>query len=347
MARIAILGAGMMGTAFAFPAADNGHEVRLVGTPLDGAIVERLLRDRVHPKLGVRVPDGVVPFPVSRLEEAARGADVVALGVSSAGIPWASAVLERVLEDGVPLAMITKGLRFEGGRFRCFPDVIADALPAPLRARTSPVGVAGPCIAGELARRVETSVVFAGRDRAALDQVAALFSGPYYHVHACMDVLGVEICAALKNALAMGIGFAAGLHERQGGAPGSVAMHNHESASFAEALREMAAVLAFAGCDPAHAMGLPGAGDLHVTCNGGRTGRFGKHLGTGVGLAKAIEAMEGATLECLEILAVLREAQPALREARCDLPMLEHLAEVALDGAPVAMPFARFFGRAP
>lgn len=345
MARIAILGAGMMGTAFAFPAADAGHEIRLVGTPLDGAIVESLERDGTHPKMGLRVPEGVRPYPVARLHEAVVDADVIALGVSSAGIPWACEVLARELAKGVPVIMITKGLVFEGGAFRCFPDVVREALPAAVRETTFPVAVGGPCIAGELGRRVETAVVFTGRDQATLDRLASLFRTPYYHVTTSTDVLGVEICAALKNAFAMGIGFAAGIHEARGGAHGSVAMHNYEAAAFAEAIREMAEILRFAGCDPLHAMGLPGAGDLNVTCNGGRTGRFGKHLGTGIGLAAAVDKMDGATLECLEILAVMRSAEGALRAASCDVPMLEHLAEVALDGAAVAMPFPRFFGR--
>jgi glycerol-3-phosphate dehydrogenase (NAD(P)+) len=209
-----------------------------------------------------------------------------------------------------------------------------------------PVGVAGPCIAGELLLGVPTSVVFTGRSLAACEAWALLARGPNYFVHTEPDVVGAETCAALKNAFAMGVGFGAGLHEARGGASGSIAYHNYESGVFAQAILEMQRVLELVGGDPQTAVGLPGSGDLMVTCNGGRTGRFGKWLGTGLSLAEAIAKMEGATLECLE---VLRELDSALlrfdelgKTQPSELPLLRHLTDVALRGTPVAMPFTRF-----
>jgi glycerol-3-phosphate dehydrogenase (NAD(P)+) len=209
--------------------------------------------------------------------------------------------------------------------------------------------VAGPCIAGELLQRVPTSVVFTGRSLPDCETWSGWARGPFYFVHVEPDVVGAETCAALKNAFAMGVGFGAGVHEAQGGAAGSVAHHNYESAVFAQAILEMQRMLALVGGDPQTAVGLPGTGDLTVTCNGGRTGRFGKWLGLGLSLPEAIAKMEGATLECLE---VLRELDAALgrfddlgRTQPSELPLLRHLADVALRGAAVAMPFERF-GRA-
>jgi glycerol-3-phosphate dehydrogenase (NAD(P)+) len=147
----------------------------------------------------------------------------------------------------------------------------------------------------------------------------------------------------------MGIAFGVGIHESRGGAPGSVALHNYESAVFAQAIVEMQRLVIALGGRAETVAGLAGVGDLDVTCNGGRTGRFGRLLGLGHPLAEAIAKMEGATLECLDILSVMRSAAPWLESALgvkwSDLPLLEHLAAVALDGAPVKMPFDRFFGR--
>ena len=88
-------------------------------------------------------------------------------------------------------------------------------------------------------------------------------------------------------------------------------------------------------------------GDLDVTNNGGRTGRFGRFLGMGLSVAEAIDKMEGATLECLQILQVMRDATSRMRSVGAlteDLPLLDHMAAVALDGASVNVPFERFFG---
>jgi glycerol-3-phosphate dehydrogenase (NAD(P)+) len=351
MATITVLGAGMMGSALCVPLFDRGHEVRLVGTHLDRKIIESVRKSAVHPKLKLELPRAIRPFLDSELEAALSGSDALILGVSSAGIRWAAARIGPLPIAALPIAMITKGLEWNGQALSVLPDVLRDLLPEQLRSRVQPVGVAGPCIAGELARRVDTCVVFTGRDSGTIERFAELLTGPYYFVQRSRDVVGVEVCAALKNAYAMGIAFAAGIHERSGGQPGSVALHNYESAVFAQSVLEMQKLVAIAGGDPATAAGLAGVGDLHVTCNGGRTGRFGRLLGLGLGVSAAVSAMEGATLECLEILEVLRAALPVLETqeklgAR-ELPLLRQLIAVALDGAPIAMPFAEFVGGNP
>ncbi|HEU4410375.1 MAG TPA: hypothetical protein VFS43_34290 [Polyangiaceae bacterium] len=347
MATVTVVGAGMMGAAFCLPLVDRGHEVRLVGTPLDDFIVDSLRRDGTHPKLGLGLPAPIKPFSHTELDAALAGADLVVLGVSSAGVDWALETLGPRLEPGRPLLMVTKGLLFEGGRLRALPDVVAEGLPERLRGRVPTIAVTGPCIAGELARRVETCVVFAGRDPEALERAAGLVRTPYYHVFPSVDVEGPCACAALKNAYAMGVAFAAGAHERAGGAPGSVAMHNYEAAAFAQAIFEMRRVLEAMGADPSAAGWLPGVGDLHVTGNGGRTGRFGRLLGLGLTATEAKAKMAGDTLECCEILAVMREALPSLEAAGRlepdELPLLRHMASLVLDDAPLAMPFDLFF----
>ena len=336
----------MMGSALSAPLVARGHEVRLVGTPLDRDFIASLKSGGPHPKLKANVP-GVAPFFVEELEQALHGAEAIALGVSSSGARWAAQALGPILAKAPrPVSMVSKGLVWQDERLDILPDVFQSLLPEAARARVTPVGIAGPCIAGELLLRVPTRVVFTGRSLPACEEWASLARGPFYFVKVEADAVGAETCAALKNAFAMGVGFGAGIHEARGGAPGSIAHHNYESAVFAQAILEMQQVVKLVGGDPQTAVGLPGTGDLTVTCNGGRTGRFGKWLGTGLSLRDAITKMEGATLECLEIL---RELDLAVhffdqqgRTQASDLPLLRHLCDVALRGAPVAMPFDRF-----
>ena len=346
MSVIAIVGAGMMGSALSAPFVANGHEVRLVGTPLDRDIITALKAGSPHPKMRAPVPN-VTPHFVEELAAALEGADAIALGVSSAGVRWAAEALGPTLASSPKaVLMVSKGMVWQNERLDVLPDVLRSYLPAAAAARVSPVGVAGPCIAGELLLGVPTSVVFTGRSVAACEAWAVLARGPFYFVHVEPDVVGAETCAALKNAFAMGVGFGAGVHEALGGKSGSVAYHNYESGVFAQAILEMQRLVSLNGGNAQTAVGLPGTGDLTVTCNGGRTGRFGKWLGLGLSLAQAIEKMEGATLECLEVLRELDRAvshfDKAGRTNADDLPLLRHLMDVALRGAPVAMPFARF-----
>jgi glycerol-3-phosphate dehydrogenase (NAD(P)+) len=346
MAVITIVGAGMMGSALSTPLVDNGHEVRLVGTPLDLDIISALKAGAAHPKLKAPVT-GVTPYAAEELDAALEGADAIALGVSSAGVSWAARALGPALARSPrPVLMISKGLVWRHERLHVLPDVFQAALPAEASERVFPVGVAGPCIAGELLRRVPTSIVFTGRSRSDCEAWQSLARGTYYFVHLETDLVGAETSAALKNAFAMGVGFGAGVHQARGGESGSVAYHNYESGVFAQAILEMQRVVELCGGKPRTVVGLPGTGDLTVTCNGGRTGRFGKWLGLGLSLDAAIAKMDGATLECLE---VLRELDAALRSwdergltQREELPLLRHLTDVALRGQPVDVPFARF-----
>ena len=346
MATVTVVGAGMMGSALSVPLADAGHEVRLVGTPLDADIIAALRRDGIHPKLRLPLPAGISFHPVEELAAAMAGVELIGLGVSSAGIDWAASALSPHVRPHVPLVMVTKGLSWGGAELEILPDVLLRGWSARGADGPKPVAIAGPCIAGELARRVPTSVVLSGRDAQAARSVARLARTSYYYPSTSPDIVGVELCAALKNAYAMGIAFGTGLHERAGGQPGSVAMHNYEAAVFAQATVEMQRLVARLGGDPSTAAGLAGVGDLNVTCNGGRTGRFGRLLGLGYSVPEAISRMEGATLECLEVLAVLRTAftEDATGRLRADdFPLLRHLGAVAFDGHPVDVPFESFY----
>src|SRR5258706_11105416 len=148
MAVVAIVGAGMMGSALSVPLLANGPQVRLVGTPLDHDVIAALKAGAPHPKLRAPVP-GASPYYVSELQTALRGVDAIALGVSSAGVRWAADALGAELaRTPKPLLMVSKGLVWENQRLNLLPDVFQSLLPAPA-AGVAPVGVAGPCIAGE------------------------------------------------------------------------------------------------------------------------------------------------------------------------------------------------------
>jgi glycerol-3-phosphate dehydrogenase (NAD(P)+) len=351
MARIAVVGAGMMGTALCTPLADAGHEVRLVGTHLDGAWVAAMKAERRHPKLGVPLPDGVTPFGFEELRAAMADVEVIGVGVSSAGVRWAAHVLAPFLRRDLPVIAVTKGLEESPpGQLRILPDVLRDELPATLQAEITPCAIGGPCIAGEIARRVPTSVVFCGRDRATLDTLALTFGTPYYHVHVSTDLVGVEVCAALKNAYAMAVGIGAGVHERAGGAPGPVAHHNYEAAVFAQACLEMHLLVNACGGDPRQVPHLAGAGDLMVTTSGGRSSRLGRLLGLGLLIDEARVQMAGDTLESADTVRVVGGALPRLylgKIAPGSLPLMEHLHEVIVEGKPIDIPFARFFSAPP
>ena len=335
-----------MGTAACVPWLDAGHDVRLVGTPLDTSLIAALRQTRRHPGLGVELPATLRCFEARELGAAVSDADAIMLGVSSAGVDWAARSLAPLLSERArPVLMLSKGLELRGASLSVLTDAFEHGLSragAPLTAHA--VAVCGPCIAGELARRVPTLVVFTSRDAAQARRFADWVKTPYYHVDVQDDAVGVQLCAALKNAFAMGVGLGVGLHARSGGERGSVAMHNYEAAVFARAVIEMQLIVTKLGGAPSTALGLAGSGDLMVTCNGGRTGRFGALLGRGYDCRQAVAEMQGATLECLEVLGVLERfmAEPSSPLHRSEVPLLSHLIAIALHGKALDMPFGDF-----
>ncbi|MBP1715583.1 MAG: glycerol-3-phosphate dehydrogenase, partial [Deltaproteobacteria bacterium] len=88
MATVTIVGAGLMGTATAWPLSDNGHKVRLVGTHLDGDIIKSCKERGFHPRLKRQLPEGVRPFFVEEISQALDGAEIILSGVNSYGVRW-------------------------------------------------------------------------------------------------------------------------------------------------------------------------------------------------------------------------------------------------------------------
>src|SRR3954468_19054443 len=100
MATVVILGSGVMGSALAVPLADNGHDVRLVGTHLDRPIIDAIRATGVHPGLDRELPAPCRASQLDELEAAFQGAEIVVSGVNSAGVEWAGERLAPLLEPG-------------------------------------------------------------------------------------------------------------------------------------------------------------------------------------------------------------------------------------------------------
>ena len=148
MTEIAIVGAGYMGTAVAYPLADNGHVVRLVGTHLDHEIIESCRERHFHPKLKRELPLGVKSYFVEDLAEALDGADIIVSGVNSLGVHWLGRAIGPHLQPGQLIIAITKGLEAaDNGDLLILPDVLAAELPESVRGRVELAAVGGPCIA--------------------------------------------------------------------------------------------------------------------------------------------------------------------------------------------------------
>jgi glycerol-3-phosphate dehydrogenase (NAD(P)+) len=293
----------------------------------------------------------VTAYTVGELVEALQGADLVISGVSSFGIDWFAATVLPHLSPGVPVLSVTKGLVDQpNGSLLILPEVLERRLPSRLQGKVSLNAIGGPCTAHELAARRQTAVVFTGKDAGVLVTLKGWLETPYYHVCTSTDVVGVELCAALKNAYALGVCLAAGMAEQWGTEPGPGGLplvYNPQAALFAQGCLELRRWLKLMGAGEENVAWLPGAGDLYVTIFGGRTRKLGLLLGQGLSFAEARQALEGVTLESVEITTRAARALPRL-EARGlarteDFPLLMHIDAVINRGEPADLPWEKFF----
>lgn len=348
MATVVIFGAGVMGSATAFPLTNNGHQVRLVGTHLDGGIVEEVKQRRFHPSLKRTLPEGVTAFEHSDLGEALDGADFVVSGVNSYGVHWAAERLATVLERPIPIIAITKGLDSdENGELVSLTTAYEQTLRAAGGPECSVAGVGGPCIAGELAARRQSCVVFGAPAMQLAEWFASFFGTRYYHIRPTEKLLALEITAALKNAYTLSVAIATGFATRPENEDSVGAqMHNLAAAVFGQAVSEIAYVLRAFGQDESFAASLPGAGDYYVTCAGGRNMRFGRLMGAGMTKQQALKEMDGVTIESLSIIGAMARALPKLYARsvleKQHMPLMEHLIHTVDTGEAEPFPVARF-----
>ena len=344
MKTIVIIGSGMMGSALAFPARENGSTVRLVGTHLDREVIDTCRKTGRHPKFKKDFPAGVEYYQLEELSAALDGADFVICGVNSFGVEWFRDTILPVLPDGLPVISVTKGLQdTPDGKLLTYPDLWQRKLDE--LGKTNPLcAIGGPCTSYELVAHDQTEVSVCGKNMEVLRMIKAAMATPYYHISLSTDVVGVESAVALKNGYALGIALTIGVNQRLYGQDSELHF-NSQAAVFGQAVREMQKLLTLQGAGTLDNLVL-GAGDLYVTVYGGRTRLVGILLGRGLTIDEAKKELAGVTLESLvvsERVARAVRAKAARGEADlAEFPLLMHIDEIVTRGKPVDIPWEKF-----
>lgn len=343
MAVVTIIGAGMMGSALAFPTRENGHEVRLVGTHLDREIIETSIKTNRHPKFTRDFPDGLKYYQIEDVKSAIDGADFIIGGVSSFGVDWFADEILPIIPETMPVITVTKGLYdTEDGRLICYPEYWEQKL-AKLGKKLNLNAIGGPCTSYELVAHDQTEVAFCGKDLKTLEFIKSVMATDYYHISLSTDVVGIESAVALKNGYALGIALTIGLNQKNFG---NDELHfNSQAAVFGQAVKEMSRLLDFQGAGTLDNLAV-GAGDLYVTVYGGRTRLVGILLGKGLNIDEAKAELKGVTLESLVVAervarAVKVSAKNGVLNAN-DFPLLLHIDEILTDKKPVNIPWESF-----
>lgn len=329
--RVAVIGEGAWGTAIATVLAHNGYEVLL--WCYDQKNAEQIRRTRCNDRYlpGIELDKAIIPVTDFAL--------IAECEWIAEAIPtqYLRAVLRRMRREfeslgkssGTPKwVVLSKGFEKDGFAFP--GQIITDIFGKD----TSYVVVAGPTYAQELARKQVSAAMVASFDEKLLGQAATLLQSDYFKLYPTHDVMGVQICGALKNVIALALGMLEGAEYGQ----------NTRSFFLSLGFQEMVCIAESFGAQRETVYGLAGFGDLILTSYGGLSKNFA--LGRSIGQTHLGISVVGLGHTPYEIIVEGGEVVPEgintlasffsyTKKQGMRAPIIKAIYEVVYEGEPV------------
>ena len=303
-------GCAPMITALALLLVENGHDVTLWSHRPEKA--EELRRTRENPMLkGVTLPEAM-HFTADLACVADCGA--VLMVTPSYAVRETAAKLRAFLRPGTVVISASKGIE-KSTSLR-----LSQVIEEELEGKCPVVVLSGPSHAEEVGRHIPTGVVPAAARRADAELVQDLFMNKRFRVYTSDDRIGTEICAALKNVIALCAGCTDGMG----------CGDNTKALLMTRGLAEMARLGVALGGRKDTFTGLAGVGDLIVTCTSmhSRNRRCGILIGQGTPAAEAVKEI-GAVVEGYYAAAT---ARALAQKAGVEMPITEAAYQVLYGG---------------
>ena len=308
--KVVVFGGGSFGTAMAAALARQKPALDVVLLLRDPSLVADINAHHVNARY---LPGAPLPHNVRATSDAGEAIGGAQYALHAVPVQHSRAFLRGVrdiLPITVPVISVSKGL--EVGTGALMSDLIPDAL-----GRKQPTAfLSGPSFAAEVMARAPTGLVAASRDKALKREVQGLFASPYMRVNTSSDVVGVEVCGALKNVLAIASGIVEGLELGM----------NARAALVAQGCAEIRWLAEKMGAKPATVAGLSGLGDIMLTCYGSlsRNRSVGVRLGKGERLA----AILASSSQVAEGVATAGVVVALASRYHVQLPVLTAVAQV-------------------
>ena len=262
MKKILVIGGGAMGSAFTIPCIENNNRVTIT-EPYSKIFIKNLSsKNKFHSALKINLPKKLKfrKFSKDLLNEKF---DLIVIALSLSGIDFIGKYLKN-LRIKTPILVLTKGLKYEKKYTKIF--TISEQLQNKFGIKNISV-LKGPCLAKELARKNQTSVVVANKSIKFAKRIGKIISTNYYLTEFSNDIIGIEVCSAIKNIYSMIIGAGQSL--------------NASSNLFQKSVIEMGYLTKYFKGKEETILGLAGIGDLYVSAAGGRNSKMGSYLGRG------------------------------------------------------------------
>ena len=334
MKKIVILGAGAMGSAFTVPCIENNNDVTLVGTHLEEQVINNINdNNNFHEVLKFNLPKELKIKTIDHFQNILKTKpDLIVIGVSSKGIEWAANELTKNLPKNTKILLLTKGLTIIDDKFETLVEKFQLILNKNKVKNVNISAVAGPCLASGLANKIKSSVVIANKDKSIAQEIGDMITTNYYSVEVSDDLIGVEVCAAIKNLYSMLIGASEGLSSNEASKELKNKYFLNTAASLMyRSVYEMCHFTKSLNGKVDTVYGLAGLGDLYVSAAGGRNSKMGKLLGEGYDYKNAKEKfMKNDTVEGADL--ALEIGKKILKDFdRKKIPLMVSLIEAIIE----------------
>jgi glycerol-3-phosphate dehydrogenase (NAD(P)+) len=313
VADVAVLNAGGWGTALACVLARRGGRVALWARRREQAAALSRARENTAYLPGVELPPGV--DPTADLAAAVAGCRIVVVAAPMRGLRDVGGRLAPLLSDDTLVLVGTKGLEPE--TWLRPTQVLAAELGGDDRVRLA--ALSGPNHAEEVARALPTAAVVACADEPAARLLQDAMATAEFRLYASADVVGVELCAAAKNVIAIAAGVADGLG----------CGDNGKAALITRSLAELGRLVAAYGGQPDTVAGLAGVGDLIGTCTSQHSRN--RWAGEQLGLGRALADVLASTPMVIEGVPATRGVVALARAVGVELPICEAVHRVLYD----------------
>ncbi len=312
---VAVIGAGAWGTTLARILAQREPVTLLCHSPATAARIQESRRNEARLP-GIDLP----PTLVATADPAAirTAVDLVVFATPSAHLRATVSSVASHLDPAADLLTVVKGLELES--LLRMSEVIADAGGVPA-ARIA--ALSGPNLAAEIARNLPASAVVAAADLELAERIVARLARRRFRLYVNEDILGVELCGALKNVVAIAAGAVDALGFGDNGKAGLLT----------RGLAEMTRLGMAAGANPLTFAGLAGMGDLIATCGSplSRNHRLGEELAKGRSWAEIEPTLRGTAEGAYTVRAALALAD----RLEVEMPIAREVERALFEGKSV------------
>lgn len=301
--NVSIIGGGSFGTALAQVLSDNGHNVLI--RDINEDFVNKINVNHLHPFFDISIPENIKAS--TDLKKVVDFSEIILLCVPTKVMRGVIKELSQVITTPKIYVNVSKGIEPETS---ALVSQILEEEMSPSQIKGF-VCMSGPSFAEEIMHRKVTMVVSASKDKECANIIQNLFNNSnYFRVYTSNDVIGVEVCGTVKNAIALLSGVAEGLDLG----------NNARAALLTRGSREIIEIVKAMGGEESTCYGLAGMGDLILTSSSKLSRNF--QAGMRIGNGEKIDSILQTSKNVVEGVRAIKACDEIARKHNLDLPIL-------------------------